>query len=90
MSKFGVATFGSLIIGEIGKSAGIIILLHSFFSNQQSLAKKHANGNDVIHVGHSSGAQTALRCAELYTVYEIMLVLATHSELGDAHEHASG
>jgi pimeloyl-ACP methyl ester carboxylesterase len=41
-------------------------------------------------VGHSSGAQAALRYAELYKVHGIVLVSATYSDLGDAHERASG
>lgn len=43
----------------------------------------------MILVGHSSGAQAALRYAELYKVHGIVLVSATYSDLGDAHERAS-
>lgn len=46
--------------------------------------------SDVILVGHSSGAQAALRYAEEYPVHGIVLVSATYSDLGDAHERASG
>ena len=44
----------------------------------------------MILVGHSSGAQAALRYAELYTTRGIVLVSATYSDLGDAGERASG
>jgi len=59
----------------------------------RSNAEEHASGADpknVILVGHSSGAQAALRYAELYEVHGIVLVSATYSDLGDAHERASG
>mmetsp|Transcript_13880 Transcript_13880/g.18128 ORF Transcript_13880/g.18128 Transcript_13880/m.18128 type:complete len:222 (+) Transcript_13880:77-742(+) len=45
---------------------------------------------NVILVGHSSGAQAALRYAELYPFHACVLVSATYSDLGDAHERASG
>lgn len=63
------------------------------FAFYRSLAEKHASNADpqnVILVGHSSGAQAALRYAELYPVHGIVLVSATYSDLGDAHERASG
>lgn len=41
-------------------------------------------------MGHSSGAQAALRYAELHAVRGVVLVAATYSDLGDAHERASG
>ena len=41
-------------------------------------------------MGHSSGAQAALRYAELYPVHGIVLVSATYSDLGDSSERASG
>ena len=57
------------------------------------LAEKHAPGSDptnIILVGHSSGAQAALRYAELYSVRGVVLVSATYTDLGDAGERASG
>lgn len=56
----------------------------------RSLAEKEEHPEDVILVGHSSGAQAALRYAELYEVHACVLVSATYSDLGDAHERASG
>jgi len=56
----------------------------------RSLAEQEENSNDVILVGHSSGAQAALRYAEEFQVYGCILVSATYSDLGDAHERASG
>lgn len=56
----------------------------------RSLAEKDDDPNEVILVGHSSGAQAALRYAELYNVYACVLVSATYSDLGDPHERASG
>ncbi|KAL7537785.1 hypothetical protein ACHAXR_008076 [Thalassiosira sp. AJA248-18] len=61
--------------------------------HMRSLAEKHTTDtdpNNIILVGHSSGAQAALRYAELYPVHGIVLVSATYSDLGDAHERASG
>eukprot|EP00571_Detonula_confervacea_P017235 CAMPEP_0172311990 /NCGR_PEP_ID=MMETSP1058-20130122/16318_1 /TAXON_ID=83371 /ORGANISM="Detonula confervacea, Strain CCMP 353" /LENGTH=209 /DNA_ID=CAMNT_0013025327 /DNA_START=8 /DNA_END=637 /DNA_ORIENTATION=- len=59
--------------------------------HMRSLAEKHAaDPSNVILVGHSSGAQAALRYAELYPVHGIVLVSSTYSDLGDAHERASG
>jgi pimeloyl-ACP methyl ester carboxylesterase len=68
--------------------------LTNFFP-RSSLAEKYAssNGGDPSHVvlvGHSSGSQAALRYAEKYAVDGIVLVSATYSDLGDAHECASG
>ena len=45
---------------------------------------------DVVIVGHSSGALAALRYAERARVRAIVLVSATPSDLGDANERASG
>ncbi len=56
----------------------------------RSLAEKNDDPKDVILIGHSSGAQAALRYAELYQVYACVLVSATYSDLGDASERASG
>jgi predicted alpha/beta hydrolase family esterase len=58
----------------------------------RSLVEKHVAGqeNDVILVGHSSGAQAALRYSELYPLRGCVLVSATYSDLGDANERASG
>ena len=44
----------------------------------------------TILVGHSSGAQAALRYAEDHKVHGIILVAATYTDLGDAGERASG
>ena len=69
------------------------IMFPCWISNRRSLAEKHTSDADdprnVILVGHSSGAQAALRYAELYPVHGIVLV-STYSDLGDAHERASG
>lgn len=56
----------------------------------RSLAEKEHDPSNVILVGHSSGAQAALRYAELYEVYACILVSATYSDLGDSNERASG
>jgi hypothetical protein len=59
----------------------------------RSLAEKHAPSGsmeNIVLVGHSSGAQAALRYAELYPLHACVLVSATYSDLGDAHERASG
>eukprot|EP00980_Cylindrotheca_fusiformis_P000735 scaffold174_cov98-Cylindrotheca_fusiformis.AAC.4 len=58
----------------------------------RSLAEQHSEDNpeNIILVGHSSGAQAALRYAELYPLHAAVLVSATYSDLGDAHERASG
>ena len=45
---------------------------------------------DVVVVGHSSGALAALRLAERSRVRALVLVSATPSDLGDANEAASG
>ena len=41
-------------------------------------------------VGHSSGAQAALRYAETHKLKGVVLVAATYTDLGDAGERASG
>ena len=46
--------------------------------------------SNVVLVGHSSGAQASLRYAEQYPVHGVVLVAATYTDLGDAHERASG
>jgi len=58
----------------------------------RSLAENHSSRDlsNVILVGHSSGAQAALRYSETYSVHGCVLVSATYSDLGDAHERASG
>ena len=70
------------------------MLIHAciIFYFLSSVAEKHssADPSNVVLVGHSSGAQAALRYAELYAVHGIVLVSATYSDLGDAHERASG
>jgi pimeloyl-ACP methyl ester carboxylesterase len=47
-------------------------------------------GENTILVGHSSGAQAALRYAETHRLKGVVLVSATFSDLGDAGERASG
>ena len=58
----------------------------------RSLAEQHSSNDpdNIVLVGHSSGAQAALRYAEQYKVHGCVLVSATYSDLGDAHERASG
>ena len=58
--------------------------------HMRSLALKEKDPQNVILVGHSSGAQAALRYAELYKVHGVVLVSATYTDLGDSHERASG
>lgn len=45
---------------------------------------------DTVLVGHSSGAQAALRFAETHKLKAVVLVSATYTDLGDAGERASG
>jgi predicted alpha/beta hydrolase family esterase len=45
---------------------------------------------ETILVGHSSGAQAALRYTETHKVFGVILVAATFTDLGDAGERASG
>eukprot|EP00439_Symbiodinium_sp_Y106_P052348 s4362_g7.t1 len=47
-------------------------------------------GPDTVLVGHSSGAQAAMRLAEEQIIGGLVLVAACHSDLGDAGERASG
>jgi predicted alpha/beta hydrolase family esterase len=54
------------------------------------LAEQGNDPDDIILVGHSSGAQAALRYSELHNVYACVLVSATYSDLGDPNERASG
>lgn len=49
-----------------------------------------ADPSNVILVGHSSGAQAAMRYAEMYPCQAAVLVSATYTDLGDAGERASG
>ena len=59
--------------------------------HMRSLAEQHGKpSSNVVLVGHSSGAQAALRYAELYPLHACVLVSATYSDLGIAHERASG
>eukprot|EP01083_Nonionella_stella_P060157 157249_1 len=44
----------------------------------------------IILVGHSSGAQAALRYAETTPIRAVILVSATYSDLGDKNERQSG
>jgi len=55
----------------------------------RSLAEKSVE-NNVILVGHSSGAQAILRYTEHYRVKAAVLVSATYSDLGDVGERESG
>lgn len=55
--------------------------------HMRKLAKESDN---VILVGHSSGAQAILRYTQEYPCRAAILVAATYSDLGDAHERASG
>jgi len=47
-------------------------------------------GPDTILVGHSSGAEAAMRLAEENPVGGLVLVAACHTDLGDEGERASG
>mmetsp|Transcript_32486 Transcript_32486/g.73637 ORF Transcript_32486/g.73637 Transcript_32486/m.73637 type:complete len:342 (+) Transcript_32486:99-1124(+) len=47
-------------------------------------------GPDTVLVGHSSGAEAAMRFAEENPVGGLVLVAACHSDLGDDGERASG
>jgi len=49
----------------------------------------NCDSNTVI-IGHSSGAQAALRYAENHSVHGLVLVSACVTDLGDANEKASG
>ncbi|CAE7195590.1 Rbbp9 [Symbiodinium pilosum] len=49
-----------------------------------------AVGPDTVLVGHSSGAEAAMRLAEQEVVGGLVLVAACHSDLGDPGERASG
>ncbi|KAJ7373120.1 Putative hydrolase rbbp9 [Desmophyllum pertusum] len=49
----------------------------------------HCDSNTVI-VGHSSGAEAALRYAENHSVHGLVLVSACVTDLGEANEKASG
>mmetsp|Transcript_83471 Transcript_83471/g.190395 ORF Transcript_83471/g.190395 Transcript_83471/m.190395 type:complete len:206 (-) Transcript_83471:177-794(-) len=46
--------------------------------------------SEAVIVGHSSGAEAAMRYAETHKVHGIVLVSACHTDLGDAGERASG
>ena len=46
--------------------------------------------SDTVIIGHSSGAEAAMRFAELYQVKGIILVSACVTDLGDAGERESG
>jgi len=45
---------------------------------------------DSIIIGHSSGAEAALRYAEFHQVLGLILVSACHTDLGDEYEKKSG
>ena len=53
------------------------------------LARLGADSGTVL-VGHSSGAQAALRYAEANPLLAVVLVSATYTDLGDEGERASG
>jgi predicted alpha/beta hydrolase family esterase len=56
-----------------------------------SIVERYDKGKtNIILVGHSSGAQAILRYTEQYPVHASVLVSATYSDLGDAHERMSG
>ena len=57
----------------------------------ESLVQANAEKEDkIILVGHSSGAQAALRYAENHPLHAAVLVSATYSDLGDQNERQSG
>ncbi|KAL7449593.1 hypothetical protein ACHAWC_001644, partial [Mediolabrus comicus] len=60
--------------------------------HMRSLAEEASpdDPSNIVLVGHSSGAQASLRYAEQYPVHGVVLVAATYTDLGDAHERASG
>lgn len=64
------------------------------FIHEKVLQAKSSNdkksNNEIILVGHSSGAQAILRYTEEYPIKAAILVAATYSDLGDAGERASG
>jgi len=45
---------------------------------------------NTIIIGHSSGAECAMRLAEVNKLYGIVIVAGCHTDLGDAGERASG
>ena len=45
---------------------------------------------ETIVIGHSSGAEAALRLAETHKMYGVVLVSACHTDLGDAGERQAG
>lgn len=47
-------------------------------------------GDETIIIGHSSGAEAAMRFAERYKVKGIVVVSACVTDLGDENERASG
>lgn len=49
----------------------------------------HADANTVV-IGHSSGAEAAMRLLELQRVRGVVLVAACHTDLGMASERAAG
>lgn len=86
-------------VNEELKSRGISCVCENFPDQNKARREKwipfihskaEESGGSVILVGHSSGAQAALRYAELYPVQAVVLVAATYSDLGDSGERASG
>lgn len=53
------------------------------------LREQGANANALV-IGHSSGAEAAMRLAESDALAGLVLVSACHTDLGDANERASG
>lgn len=60
--------------------------------HMRQMAQQQTNDScdNVILVGHSSGAQATLRYTEEFACRAAVLVSATYSDLGDAAERASG
>jgi predicted alpha/beta hydrolase family esterase len=57
----------------------------------ETLVQENSEKDDkIILVGHSSGAQAALRYAEDHPLHAAVLVSATYSDLGDQLERQSG
>uniref|UniRef100_A0A7S2I5I0 AB hydrolase-1 domain-containing protein n=1 Tax=Helicotheca tamesis TaxID=374047 RepID=A0A7S2I5I0_9STRA len=53
-------------------------------------ANDHGKGPETIIVGHSSGAEAAMRLAETTHVAGLVLVAACHTDLGEPNETQSG
>eukprot|EP00957_Ditylum_brightwellii_P169180 12877623-Ditylum_brightwellii.AAC.1 len=53
-------------------------------------ADDHGKSRETIIVGHSSGAEAAMRLAETTPVAGLVLVAACHTDLGEPNETRSG